>query len=414
MKRVINAAIGMLGVTLFSIMERLVLKIAMGRVLLLIAVAVVLAACGPAITSDVRTKSSPTAVLLPALSEAPALHSPLPTPSPLGAENLVVVSETQLTTDGSVMGGVAVSPGGDRIAFLKWSDQILELSPQQRRVIAPLWVMDRDGRNAVQVTEDAQWPAWEPTGGQRSPRIAYVREIQPGWARAYLVNVQAKQSRELGEMPWQRLFWDGPERVAFVAKRHLRVWHNGQVARQSALELPDDVVSYQIYPSPDRQKLFFARNQELWLADVQTGAMQQVADGFSPSVNGVAWSPASHQVAFPLQHSGLWVMDLTTGEQRRISDLSVTGVTWSPRGDILAFTGKITSGPGTSTLTEIFLINADGTDVRQLTYNEVPDYIIAWMPDSLDLLIGRADENAQNTDIWLLSVSTPATQPAAN
>lgn len=388
-----------------------VLATAIGRVLLLIALDVILVACGPEITSDVSAKSSPTAVTLPVVSEPPALQSPLPTPSPTGAEDLIVVSETQLTTDGSVMGGVAVSPGGDRIAFLKWSDQILELSPQQRRVIAPLWVMDRDGGNAVQVTEDAHWPTWEPTGGQRPPRIAYVREIQPGWARAYLVNVQAKQSRELGEMPWQRLFWDGPERVAFVAERHLRVWHNGQVARQSALELPDDVVSYQIYPSPDRQKLFFARKQELWLADVQTGTMQQVADGFSPSVNGVAWSPAGNQVAFPLRHSGLWVMDLPTGEQRKISDLTVTGITWSPQGDILAFTGQNVAGSGTAMFTEIYLINADGTGIQQLTHNYLPDYVYAWMPDSLDLLIGRADESGQDTDLWLLSLAAQIPRP---
>ncbi|MBX2999291.1 MAG: hypothetical protein KF893_12325 [Caldilineaceae bacterium] len=354
---------------------------------------------------------TPERIILTPGTLASISQSPLPTPAPVyGAEDLVVVAETQLTTDGSVMGGVTISSRGDRIAFLKRSDHFLELSPQKGRMVTPLWVMDRDGSNAVQIADDAQWPAWEANGMRGGSRIAYVREIQSEWARMYLVNVQTKQIRTLGEMPWQRPFWDGPERVAFVAEQRLRVWRNDQVIQRSTLEMPGDVVFHQIYPSPDGQKLFFARKQELWLADVQTGAMQQVADrGFLGYVNGVAWSPASNKAAFPIHHDGLWVMDLTTGERQKISDLTVTGVTWSPQADILAFTGQEVAGSGTAMFTEIYLINADGTGIQQLTQNESPDSVVAWMPDSLDLLIGRSAAEGGKGDLWILSL---AVQPS--
>lgn len=374
-----------------------------GWLFLFLLTTVVLAGCGPEIPAEAM-EPQPTAkvAFLPPVSVASTFQSPLPTPTPVyRAEDLIVVSETPLTQNGGVMGGVTVSPRGDRIAFLKESDQFLELSPNMKRMVTPLWVMDRNGSNAVQIADNAQWPAWEPNG----QRIAYVQGIQPERATAYLANVQTKQNRALREVPWQRLFWSGSDQVAFVDNQRVQIWNNGQAQPLSGLDLPDDVNLIQIYPSPDRRKLFFQRKQELWLANLQTSQMRKVANGFLGYVNGVAWSPTGDKAAFPLHHDGLWVMDLITCQKQKISDLTVTGVVWSPKGNVLAFTGQEVAGPGTAMFTEIYLINVDGTGIQQLTHNRLPDYMYGWMPDSLDMLIGRGDESGQSTDLWLLSLA---------
>jgi TolB protein len=60
-------------------------------------------------------------------------------------------------------------------------------------------------------------------------------------------------------------------------------------------------------------------------------------------------------------------------------------------------------GDGTS---EIWIMNADGTDQRQLTDNEVDDRGSAWSPDSRHLLYSVTAVDRRNSDLWLMDVTT--------
>jgi len=120
--------------------------------------------------------------------------------------------------------------------------------------------------------------------------------------------------------------------------------------------------------------------------------LQRLTQGnldYSPS-----WSPDSTQIAFS-RNGNLWVMRVSDDPQPVVSDLRqlttdpkelVWGIAWSPDGTQIAFDSQMGDPKGTAsynnpTTTEIYLINADGSNLRKLTDNHVIDAGPGWSPD---------------------------------
>ena len=157
--------------------------------------------------------------------------------------------------------------------------------------------------------------------------------------------------------------------------------------------------------SPDGTELAYTggdNNNDLYVVslDAATGAVGTpalLAAGPSYDVN---WSPDGTNVAFDRYdssgNSAIIVHDVATGAEYNFSALisapNSWGPSWSPSGTMLAFqataTVKITTKKGTTTTTiyPLFIANADGTDLLQVTPSSSEGgYLPTWSPDGTTL-----------------------------
>ena len=99
-----------------------------------------------------------------------------------------------------------------------------------------------------------------------------------------------------------------------------------------------------------------------------------------------AWSPRGDRIAFestaPSGKPEIYVLNADgSGVPVRLTDFDdepypsnplVTKATWSPDGDRIAFHRRVVEVTGTRGHTQIYTMNADGTDVTQITFTPTP------------------------------------------
>ena len=93
-------------------------------------------------------------------------------------------------------------------------------------------------------------------------------------------------------------------------------------------------------------------------------------------INSPAWSPTGNTIAFIDGHD-IWTIDARGGKPRRLfngAGGTTNHLAWTPRRK-LAFT----HGDGHDF--ELYVINGDGTALRNLTDNETTDRQPSWSPD---------------------------------
>jgi TolB protein len=107
-----------------------------------------------------------------------------------------------------------------------------------------------------------------------------------------------------------------------------------------------------------------------------------------------AWSPDGTTIAFVSLHVGsshfdqLYTMDPHGGQRTRLTDLdggNVQEPAWSPDGERIAFHVSF----GGAIDDEIYVVDADGSDLVQITKNARSDSNPAWSPDGTRLAFVR-------------------------
>jgi hypothetical protein len=110
--------------------------------------------------------------------------------------------------------------------------------------------------------------------------------------------------------------------------------------------------------------------------DLSDGTDGRLAEGQAP-----AWAPNGEQLALIRPKSGglpdLWLMDVTSGQGRRLVEEPAVGAVWSPTGDALA----VNRSP--IDLGETWLVNTYGSGLRRLAAGDDG----AWSPDGHSLAI---------------------------
>jgi Tol biopolymer transport system component len=121
-------------------------------------------------------------------------------------------------------------------------------------------------------------------------------------------------------------------------------------------------------------RIVFDNHDDVWTINADGTGLTQLTDSpayeFDPS-----WSPDGTRIAFRTERSGeteIWLMNADgTDEHRLTAGLSPA---WSPDGSLIAFAGPA----GTTGI--ITLIRPDGTGLRQLPHTEGGEYP-TWSPD---------------------------------
>ncbi len=113
------------------------------------------------------------------------------------------------------------------------------------------------------------------------------------------------------------------------------------------------------------------------------------------------WSPDGTQIVFQRFSSksidsDIYVMNADGSDVRRLTQLGMAfQPAWSPDGS------KIVFGSGLGRRSEIFVMSADGTDQMQLTHDQFADTVPAWSPDGNT--IAFASGRHHNVDIYLMA-----------
>lgn len=170
--------------------------------------------------------------------------------------------------------------------------------------------------------------------------------------------------------------------------------------------------------SPDGTKILFTsyrdeKNGELYIMDSDGKNINRLTRNEHFEDPG-SWSPDGTKVYFSkelrdvkdtsenaVRNTEIFVINADGTNETRLTNKpgGDGGPQISPNGDKIAFYGKTADGNY-----EIFLMDADGNNIINLTNDPLEDYSPAWSPDGK--WIAYTKGNAKNYDVWLIHVET--------
>jgi len=168
--------------------------------------------------------------------------------------------------------------------------------------------------------------------------------------------------------------------------------------------------------SPDGKEVAYFSEKDfffvdLYLADATTGKVKRrlLKSSYSSNyetyrfINSAAsWSPDGRSLAIAAKRGPrdeIAIIDVRRNRVARRIKVKLSGITtpsWSPDGRQLVFTGY------QGGLSDLYLINADGTDLRRLTNDRYADLHPVWSPDGQT--IAFATDRGPRTDFQALRV----------
>jgi TolB protein len=172
--------------------------------------------------------------------------------------------------------------------------------------------------------------------------------------------------------------------------------------------------------SPDGTRIIFVADfngsPEIYVIHSDGGDLRQLTNTANYKETPV-WSPDGTKIAF-VEHFGLnteiCIIDADGGNKRNSTNHphEDVGPLWSPDGSKILFISYRNSDSNRDSLgvtSDIFVMEADGSDQRQLTNNPSSDYYPDWSPDGSEILFlsrYRVDRHDRTiaTDIFVMNV----------
>ncbi|MEX2458538.1 MAG: hypothetical protein WD770_06090 [Actinomycetota bacterium] len=261
------------------------------------------------------------------------------------------------------------------------------------------------------------------------PRAGYLYVAQPDGSRAVQLGPASR-----GAPAWSPAWSPDGARLAF--ERVGGIYVTDAEGRQTTQVVPCRPGCLGLGSpawSPDGGTLAFLGDLKgrhgLWTVNSDGSQLKLLKEG---SFGSPDWSWDGRLVAVSGQvpvsedpnAEGLFLVRADTGETERVIHLRplglgvVSGVSWSPKGDWLAF-GAV-SADGGFERAGIYLVRPDGSDLRRLTVPACPpdhctDLGPAWSPDGQQIVFTRAGDergtDGNEGDLYAVDVESGAITP---
>jgi Tol biopolymer transport system component len=159
--------------------------------------------------------------------------------------------------------------------------------------------------------------------------------------------------------------------------------------------------------SPDGQWIAFVSSRRqhwgIYVMDSDGSHVQGVYESGYHRFHDPVWSPDGQKIAFSwegdfFEPDGIYIQDLRHHQLTKLTTFNAAVPVWSPDGKQIAFVTSQRDGNY-----EIYVINADGTNLRRLTYNPYFDGLPSWSPDSRQIAFVSAGDRLQSSfDIYVM------------
>jgi WD40-like Beta Propeller Repeat/Lipoprotein LpqB beta-propeller domain len=166
---------------------------------------------------------------------------------------------------------------------------------------------------------------------------------------------------------------------------------------------PAPGLAWHVAWSPDGTQIAVAifgdPRRSLWVMGLDGSEATRIAEG--GNVSNPSWHPDGVHLVYSIEHNGLTEVHITRsdGSEDRVvyseeapGTYAVFSASFSPDGSQIVFDAGTDSGY------DIFLVNADGSNVQQVTTTGT-DYNPSWSPDGTQILFTR-QEAASESDIF--------------
>ncbi|HEY89808.1 MAG TPA: hypothetical protein G4N98_08800 [Thermoflexia bacterium] len=397
---------------------------------------------------DARTMNSP--LQLPptptALPPAPTATPRItPTPPQLGLLERVVPYDVRvpLCSENITLADVQPFDAGVGITFKAWSpngEQFLFGRTEQRHILVQfangaaangfwtdLWVADSSGSKPQLLANLANDWAWSPDGRY----VAYLvpAKLEGVEGKLYVVDLQNLNSRELAHCDL-----GGIDDLAWLPTDEITCRQNGvmyavdyegsrtrQLNNVFTSDFITDPLTKETLPpvfqghyhiSLDGKKIGYIKigsPSSLWIAN--SDGSKAIEINIDPYISyDWTWSPDSSRIAFSVPNrqgrlgTDLWMVNADGSDLRRVTvteneDAICMNPTWSPDGKVIAYTyrANMTSQPEA-----VWVVNADGTNPHLLIDLALEPQ---WSANGNQIAVLRLSSLTDNPETFLIRVS---------
>jgi Tol biopolymer transport system component len=236
-----------------------------------------------------------------------------------------------------------------------------------------IWVMDPDGMNQEQLTNDSAEdddPEWSPDG----KKIVF-HSNRDGNFEIYVMNADGSNATPLT--------------------------HDPAIDRNPTWSPDGSQIAFESYRANG--------NRDVWVMNADGSNVRRLTEDPAEDLDP-AWSPDGQKIAFSTTRTGtheIYLMNPDgSGQTRLTSGTNELNPAWSPDGTEIAYHSLASDG-----YQNIFTIDPNGGIPTQLTHTDQNDYNPAWAPDGNEIVFHSTRKNPPVSQIFVMNADGSGQKP---